>query len=154
MCTGTTKYSAFFLPCVPVKWGTLVPVIVSESLRTAKHQCQERPSCSLPEFRNHAILTISKGVVDRVSIACPLPNGYREWIAPPCTPLQESLDCAVAALPPELLSYVFSMNVLSDRPAQKNGKYDLGWISVTQVCHRWREVCAATYQPGFPICVH
>lgn len=61
---------------------------------------------------------------------------------------------AVAALPSELLSYVFSMNVLSDRPGQKNGKYNLGWISATQVCHRWREVCAATHRPGgFPICV-
>ena len=136
--------------------------------RAAKHQCQARLSCSLPKFQNHAKLTKCKGAIGRVSIACALPNGYREWITPPCTFLQENLDnarhdaattvtklpcnpgCAVAALPPELLSYVFSMNVLSDRPVQKN----LGWISVTQVCHRWREVCAATHQPVFPICVH
>jgi hypothetical protein len=63
-------------------------------------------------------------------------------------------SCAVAALPSELLSIVFSMNVLSDRPGQKNGKHNLGWISATQVCHRWREVCAATHRPGFLVCVH
>ena len=71
------------------------------------------------------------------------------------TKRRRNSGCAVAALPPELLSYVFSMNVLSDRPGQKHGKqkYNLGWISATQVCHRWREVCAATHQPSFPVCV-
>lgn len=48
--------------------------------------------------------------------------------------------CAVFKLPPELLSHVFSISVLRDRPGAKNGTYNLGWISVTQVCHRWREV--------------
>ncbi|KAH9075583.1 hypothetical protein EDB83DRAFT_1794347 [Lactarius deliciosus] len=52
--------------------------------------------------------------------------------------------CAVTALPPELLSYVFSMNLLSDRPGLANGNYSLGWISVTQVCHRWREIALTT----------
>lgn len=49
-----------------------------------------------------------------------------------------------SVLPPELLSSVFSINVLCDRPGSpKNGLgkyYSLGWISATQVCHRWREV--------------
>lgn len=48
--------------------------------------------------------------------------------------------CAVSKLPPELLSYVFSISVLCDRPGTKDGVYSLGWISVTQVCHYWREV--------------
>ncbi|KAI9451219.1 hypothetical protein BJY52DRAFT_1215149 [Lactarius psammicola] len=103
-----------------------------------------------------------------VYIACPqnvsLPHGYRE-LTMPCTPAEESLGnaridaatmvtvltkrrrnsgCVVAALPPELLSYVISMNVLSDRPGHMNGKYGLGWISATQVCHRWREIALAT----------
>ncbi|KAF8261011.1 hypothetical protein EI94DRAFT_1789685 [Lactarius quietus] len=103
--------------------------------------------------------------VVRVSIACPkntLPNGYSELTVSPCTSgldnarhdaatmvtvlakRRRNSGCAVAALPPELLSYVFSMNVLSDRPGQKNGKYNLGWISATQVCHRWREIALAT----------
>ncbi|KAH9064982.1 hypothetical protein EDB87DRAFT_1574710 [Lactarius vividus] len=67
------------------------------------------------------------------------------------TKLRHNSGCAVTALPPELLSYVFSMNLLSDRPGLVNGNYSLGWISVTQVCYRWREVCAETYQPGFII---
>ena len=99
-------------------------------------------------------------------------NVYRELTVPYAS-VEESLDngrldvvtvltkrrhnsgCAAAVLPPELLSYVFSMNVLSDRPVRKNGKHSffLGWISATQVCHQWREVCAANHQPGFPMCV-
>ncbi|KAH9977558.1 hypothetical protein BJV74DRAFT_860494 [Russula compacta] len=31
-----------------------------------------------------------------------------------------------------------------DRPGAKNGTRNLGWISVTQVCHYWREVALAT----------
>jgi len=48
--------------------------------------------------------------------------------------------CVVSKLPPELLSYVFSINVLCERPCTKNGTFSLGWISITQVCHWWREV--------------
>jgi hypothetical protein len=48
--------------------------------------------------------------------------------------------CPISKLPPELLSSVFSINVLCDRPGTKDGTYSLGWISVTQVCHQWREV--------------
>lgn len=106
------------------------------------------------------------GPVVRVSIVCPpnmsLPNGHRECTMPAvekslgnskpeaatmATVLQKrrrNSSCAVAALPSELLSIVFSMNVLSDRPGQKNGKHNLGWISATQVCHRWREIALAT----------
>ncbi|KAH8981540.1 hypothetical protein EDB92DRAFT_178446 [Lactarius akahatsu] len=36
------------------------------------------------------------------------------------------------------------MNLLSDRPGLVNGNYSLGWISVTQVCHRWREIALTT----------
>ena len=50
--------------------------------------------------------------------------------------------CAISKLPPELLSHVFSISVLCDRPGMKNGLYSLGWISVTQACHYWREVGA------------
>ncbi|KAI0247858.1 hypothetical protein BJV78DRAFT_1156908 [Lactifluus subvellereus] len=49
--------------------------------------------------------------------------------------------CAVTRiLPPELLSYIFSINVLCDPPRPNNGGYNLGWISVTHVCYQWREV--------------
>ncbi|KAH9963532.1 hypothetical protein BC827DRAFT_1154409 [Russula dissimulans] len=49
-------------------------------------------------------------------------------------------DCAVSKLPPELLCHVFSINVLCDRPCTKNGAFSLGWMSIAQVCHWWREV--------------
>lgn len=157
MCTEKTRNFA--------SRGHLAPALVTLTCQTPMPGTSFLQS---PQVSKPRDITNFKGAIGRVSIACALPNGYREWIAPPCTLLQESLDnarhdaativtklpcnsgCAVAALPPELLSYVFSMNVLSDRPAQKN----LGWISVTQVCHRWREVCAATYQPDFLICVY
>ncbi|KAH9036639.1 hypothetical protein EDB85DRAFT_1888778 [Lactarius pseudohatsudake] len=58
--------------------------------------------------------------------------------------LRHNSGCAVTALPPELLSHVFSVNLLSDRPGLVNGNYSLGWISVTQVCHRWREIALTT----------
>ncbi|KAH9043580.1 hypothetical protein EDB84DRAFT_864547 [Lactarius hengduanensis] len=128
--------------------GHLVPVIIT--LQSPTHRCQGRADV-------------------RVSIACsqiiPLPNGYRELTVLPCSPVEESFGnarleaatmvtvlmklrhnsgCAVTALPPELLSYVFSMNLLSDRPGLVNGNYSLGWISVTQVCHRWREIALTT----------
>ncbi len=93
----------------------------------------------------------------------PLNDGHHGWDEPLPTSLEQSfldaeLDatglatvtvlrkrrrnsvCAISKLPPELLSYVFSMNVLCDRPGMKNGAYSLGWIVTTQVCHQWREV--------------
>lgn len=60
--------------------------------------------------------------------------------------------CAVTRiLPPELLSYMFSINVLCDRPRPKNGGYNLGWISVTHVCHLWREVGPSRLGRSSPI---
>jgi hypothetical protein len=47
--------------------------------------------------------------------------------------------CVVSVLP-ELLSNVFSINFLCDHPGSRDGKYSLGWISATYVCHQWCEV--------------
>ena len=92
----------------------------------------------------------------------PLSNGHHGWNEPHASSLRQGLSntelddatslaavqtkryrnsvCAVSKLPPELLSYVFSINIYCDRPGAKNGTSHLGWISVTQVCHYWREV--------------
>ena len=64
--------------------------------------------------------------------------------APVPTKRYVNSTCAIFKLPPELFSYVFSISVLCDRPGTKSGVYTLGWISVTQVCHYWREVGQAS----------
>ena len=82
----------------------------------------------------------------------PAPEGQRSLItdidatsqAPVPTQRYLNSTCAIFKLPPELFSYVFSISVLCDRPGTKNGVYSPGWISVTQVCHYWREVGQAS----------
>lgn len=168
-----TRYLISALFCVPSNAGRyLLPLTVL--LRTTKHRylCQVHPFCGFEAMRHK--LNVFEGADVGVSLACrqniSLSNVYCELNVPPCASVEESLEnarldvetmvavptkrrrnsgCAATSLPPELLSYVFSMNVLSDRPQLKKGNNSLGWVSATHVCHRWREVCAATYQPAY-----
>jgi len=45
----------------------------------------------------------------------------------------------ISVLPPELLARTFRFHALEERP-WSNGMKKLGWIGVTHVCRRWRQV--------------
>ena len=45
----------------------------------------------------------------------------------------------IARLPPEILSHIFSFHAIENPPNPPG----LGWITVTHVCHRWRQVALA-----------
>ncbi|TFY67009.1 hypothetical protein EVG20_g4097 [Dentipellis fragilis] len=46
----------------------------------------------------------------------------------------------IVVLPPEILVLIFSFLSLSSLPTRSRSRIDLGWIRVTHVCRRWREV--------------
>ena len=46
----------------------------------------------------------------------------------------------VSLLPPEILSRVFHLLVVEERPFFSSGNLKLGWIRVTHVCRHWRQV--------------
>ncbi|KAI0046200.1 hypothetical protein FA95DRAFT_1573328 [Auriscalpium vulgare] len=56
-----------------------------------------------------------------------------------------AVDAPVARLPPEILTLIFSILSSIDRPQSKDWapirlKHYLGWVTVTHVCQRWRNV--------------
>ncbi|KAA1470096.1 hypothetical protein DENSPDRAFT_870733 [Dentipellis sp. KUC8613] len=68
------------------------------------------------------------------------PAGKRE----PTQELEElNATRAAVSLPLEILVLIFSDLLLSSPPRKKEAGIELGWIRVTHVCRRWREVAVS-----------